>query len=167
MRARRAGLVLAIMAGLPLSAYAQSAAPEPAPLPVSLERVKRGLERPAVLDLPGRRPAFSVSVTETLTFDNPFGVEKAAGANWADLVSSRLGSGVTPLISLSAATASMAGDGNMSKPMLLMDAIAIGTYVAGKIGRSLHARKVRDTRSRVQQELAEFCAANGCVAPPP
>jgi len=153
MRARRAWLVLAMMAGLPFSAYAQSPAPEPAPLPVSLERVKRA----TVFDLPGRRPMFSVSVTETLAYDNPFGVEKVAGPNWADLISSKVPTGVAPVVALSAVTASMAGNGSMSaKPLLLMDALAIGTYVAGKIGRSLHARKVRKTRERVQQELDEF-----------
>ena len=168
MRAGRAWLVLAMVAGLPFSAGAQSPAPEPAPLPVSLERVKRGLERPTVIALPGRRPMFSVSVTETLAYDNPFGVEKVAGPNWADLISSKVPTGVAPVVALSAVTASMAGNGSMSaKPLLLMDALAIGTYVAGTIGQSLHARKTRKTRERVQNELAEFCAANGCTVPNP
>lgn len=159
-----AGVVIAAMAGAARPAAAQS---EAAPSASSVERVQRGLQREPALDLQGQRPTFSVSITETLQFDNPFGVEKTAGPSWSDRVNAKIGTGVAPILALSAVAASMAGDGSMSaKPLLLMDVLAVGTLVAGKVSRSLHARRVRKTKERVRSELEEFCAANGCVAAP-
>ena len=158
MRTRMtAGLVMALMVGASSPATAQS-----------VERVQRALQRQPALELPGQRPTFSVSISETLEFDNPFGLDKPAGPSLGDRVNAKIGTGVAPLLALSAVAASMAGDGNMSaKPLVLMNALAFGTFVAGKVGRSLHTRKVRRTRERVQEELTDFCAANGCVAPNP
>lgn len=165
MRAGIAGVVIAALAGAARPAAAQSEAPPPPP--ISVERVQRGLQRQPALDLPGQRPTFSVSITETLQFDNPFGVEKPNGPSWSDRVNKTIGTGVASIIALSAVAATMKGDGSMSaKPLVLMNLVAVGTLVASNVGRSLHARKLRTTRERVQDELEEFCATNGCVAPP-
>lgn len=165
MRAESAAvLATALVTGLAAPARAQSA--EPPPPPVSLIRIHEGLQKPQTLDLPGRRPTFSISVTETLSYDNPFGVEKAVDKTWADVINAKVGTGIAPVIALSAVAASMAGDGSMSaRPVMLMNMLAIGQYVAGKVGRKLQERKVRTTRERVQSELAEFCAAHGCQTP--
>lgn len=165
----RAGAIVGLLiGGIAISTPAPAQEPEPPPAPFSVERVQRKLQRPPGLELPGDRPLFRVSVTQRIPFDDPFGIEAPGGPSWSDRVNAKIGTGVAPIVALSAVTAATAaGDGTMSaRPLFLMNALAIGQFVAGTVGQSLQNRRVRKTRERVQSELEAFCAATGCVPPP-
>ncbi len=160
---RRVIAAAIVVAWLPGGAAAQDTPPDnPA---VSVERILRGLEKPVSI-FADRRPDFSVSITDSLVFDNPFGdvEQRRRRSDWETFFTTGNGARIAGAIGLAAATASLAGNGTMSaKPLIAMNLVAVGTAVAGKVGTALHNRKVRKTSEHVRRELEEFCALNGCA----
>jgi hypothetical protein len=157
-----------LAAGPAAPAFAQTAAPDPAP--VSVERIQRALARPEGLLLTELKSDFSVSVTENLFFPDPFGRASSTRSNEPQWLSylKRDGAGAATAISLAAATAAaLAGDGTMSaKPLIAMDVLAAAVAIAESVKTALRGRSVRKTHALVRRELEEFCALNGCAVPP-
>jgi hypothetical protein len=160
------GVICLSLAVLPAVASAQTTDTDK--LPVSVERIQKALEKPPEIDLTLRRPDFSVSITETLVYDNPFGrvEKKRKPADWQAFFASPALAQAAGAIGLAAATASLSGKGTMSAaPLIAMDVLAAAIAIQGKIGTALHNRKIRKVREEVRRELEEFCAANGCTSP--
>ena len=163
---RRIVAAAIVVCGLPGGAAAPN---PPAESPaVSIERIQEALGKPPLLIFTDRRPDFSVSISDSLRYDNPFGrVEKKRRPSDWEAFFTGDGTRIAGAIGLAAATASLAGDGTMSaRPLIAMNLLAVGTVVADKVGTALHNRKVRKTREQVRRELEEFCALNGCTPPP-
>jgi hypothetical protein len=168
-RTMAAVIVLAVLPhGLDAQSVSVDSAPSADTSPVSLDRIRKALDKPRPPALIDRRPNFSVSVTDSLPWDNPFGVveKPRRSSEWRSFFELGGRAAVAGAIGLAAATASLAGDGTMSaKPLIAMDVLAAGMAVAGKVGTALHNRKVRKTREQVRRELEEFCKLRGCTPP--
>ncbi len=107
---RRPIIAAAVVCCLTGGAAAQSPPPEsPA---VSVERIQRALAKPAPV-LTERRPDFSVSISDRLRFDDPFGSvdQKRRPADWEAFFTTGAGAQIGGAIGLAAATASLAGNG--------------------------------------------------------
>jgi hypothetical protein len=116
----------------------------PSALPVSIDRIKERLNRPAVLQLPAERKAdFRATVTEEFT--PPETVLEA--------LRRELGGDVTP---------KRIPPGTISPPLVSVDLLQFVTHMKRQIGGALRARAERNARDEVTEVLAEFCAEHDC-----
>jgi hypothetical protein len=119
----------------------------PAALPVSIDRIKERLNRPAVLQLPAERKAdFRITVTEEFT--SPETVLEA--------LRRELGGDVTP---------KRIPPGTISPPLVSVDLLQFVTHMKRQIAGALRARAERNAREEVVAVLAEFCAEHDCSVP--
>jgi hypothetical protein len=116
----------------------------PSELPVSIDRIKQRLNRPAVLQLPAERKAdFRATVTEEFT--PPETVLEA--------LRRELGGDVTP---------KRVPPGTISPTLVSVDLLQVVTHLKRQIGGALRARAERNARDEVAAVLAEFCAEHDC-----
>jgi hypothetical protein len=110
--------------------------------PVSLERIWKRLQQPAVV-LTDRKPDFRASVTEEI--ERPETVlEALRRALGSDVTTKRIPSGtITP-------------------PLITVDLLQITSLVKRQLSGALRARAERNARAEVDAALAEFCAAHDC-----
>ena len=110
--------------------------------PVSLERIWKRLQQPAVV-LTERKPDFRGSVTEEI--ERPETVLEA--------LRRALGSDVT---------AKQIPPGTITPPLITVDLLSIASLVKRQLSGALRARAERNARAEVEAALAEFCAAHEC-----
>ena len=116
----------------------QSAGPDGATLPVSIERVREGLERPSVLKLPNPEEMayFRATIEEALPIDGVLEAMRRDLAAWRGYP-------------ITAPT---------SRPAPL----AVGIEVLGLARSFLKWRAERNARQTVQEALNEFCSTHDC-----
>jgi hypothetical protein len=131
--------MLTVVLALALTSDPQPPSDQPAPPPVSLDRIRRGLERPPGLRVsaPMPEPTYRVRVVQ-----HPYFLEVPFTWTFA-------GGGVP------AAAPSGAGVSS-TPPLIQVDALPMLTG-------AVHAIRERAARHEVQQAIAEFCAEHSCV----
>lgn len=128
------------------AAWAQTAPPDASP--ISLERVGRFLQQPA-LNLSEKKPDFSVRISETATFRDIYGegpLRREAPSVW--------NSYFKPIAGQQGAVAGAS-----------IDVLAVAMSLKNRIQAAMRHRAEREIREQIQQELEEFCRANGCTPP--
>jgi hypothetical protein len=137
--------LLTLLLGCAVACAGQEPAEQnPSELPVSIDRIKERLNRPAVLQLPTERKAdFRATVTEEFT--PPETVLEA--------LRRELGGDVTP---------KRIPPGTISPALVSVDLLQLATHVKRQIGGALRARAERNARDEVAAVLAEFCAEHDC-----
>jgi hypothetical protein len=136
---------LTLLFGCALACAAQTAAEQDPPeLPVSIDRIKERLNRPAVLQLPPERKAdFRATVTEEFT--PPETVLEA--------LRRELSGEVTP---------KRIPPGTISPPLVSVDLLQLAMHVKRQISGALRARAERNARDEVAAALADFCDQHDC-----
>jgi len=114
---------------------------EPPVLPVSIERIRAALQRPALLTVPRITPDFVVDVRERQRFDK--------------LVPPMdFSSGPVPPGGLYAYEQLQRAGVPVAQPLMLIDLMAI----AHEIGRAHAAHEAASAREEVRQAIADYCA---------
>lgn len=138
-------------AGLLLMVALQAAAD--AELPVSLDRIRAALARPAPTLV--TEPADPAAPTFTVHIQ-----ERAPDP------------GIVPALDFKSVPAppsglypQMAGHPIAEQPLVSIDVIPLAHTVAHAIGRAWHASAEKAARDEVHRELVAFCAARGCRTP--
>jgi hypothetical protein len=136
---------LVLLLGCAVGCAGQATAEQdPSELPVSLERIKERLNRPAVLQLPVEsEPDFRATVVDAFTL---------------------------PETVLEALRRSLAGDltpkrippGTITPPLVSVDLLQVAAQMKRRVSDVLRARAVRNARSEVAAALAEFCRQHDC-----
>jgi len=136
---------LTLLLGCAVACAAQTTAEQnPSELPVSIERIRERLNRPAVLQLPPEKHAdFRATVTEDFT---------------------------PPETVLEALRRELAGDvtlkrippGTIAPALVSVDLLQVFTHVKRQMSAALRARAERNARAEVAAVLAEFCAEHDC-----
>jgi hypothetical protein len=136
---------LALLLGCAVACAGQTTAEQdPSELPVSLERIKERLNRPAALQLPvEREPDFRATIIEAFTL---------------------------PETVLEALRRSLAGDvtpkrippGTITPTLISVDLLQVATQVKRQVSGALRARAQRNARAEVAAAIAEFCAEHDC-----
>src|SRR5688572_27852547 len=136
---------LALLLGCAVACGAQAPAEQTPPeLPVSIERIKERLNRPAVLQLPGESQAdFRATVIESFTLPEP-----VLEALRRDLAGDFTPKRIPP--------------GTIAPPLISVDLLQIASQVKRQLSGALRARAQRNARSEVAAALAEFCAEHDC-----
>ena len=135
---------LTLLLGCAVACAAQTTAEQnPSELPVSIERIRERLNRPAVLQLPAESHAdFRATVTEDIT--PPETVLEALRRELAgDVTPKRILPGIAP-------------------ELVSVDLLQIVTHVKRQMSAALRARAERNARAEVAAVLAEFCAEHDC-----
>jgi|SRR5688572_3105469 len=137
--------LLTLLLGCAVACAGQEPAEQnPSELPVSIERIKERLRRPAVLQLPAERTAdFRATVVEEFT--PPETVLEA--------LRRELGGNVSP---------KRIPPGTISPPLVSVDLLQLAMHVKRQISGALRARAERNARDEVAAVLAEFCAQHDC-----
>jgi len=114
--------------------------------PVSLERVRTGLQRSVALRLPSEPDAahFRVDVTEEY-----WRIETVLEAVRRELAADVAVKHVIPT-------------GGPSQPLVSVDLLRLGLMLKDQLNAARRARAERNARREVQEALAEFCAAHDC-----
>src|SRR5262245_43553757 len=135
----------ALLIGCAVACAAQTTAEQNASeLPVSLERIKERLNRPAVLQLPTEnQPDFRATVIESVALP-----ETLLEAIRRDLAADFTPKRIAP--------------GTITPPLASVDLLQLAAFVKRGIGATLRARTERNARAEVAAALAEFCAEHDC-----
>jgi hypothetical protein len=133
------GAALAFACAVSVPALAQTAAPAAEPPPVSLDRIRAGLERDATLRIPDLTDVayFRAAIEEPLVFDTVLQAMRRDLARWPG----------TAITAPSALPMSRTGGG--------IELLGIARGIVREISE-------RNARQRVADALREFCAAHDC-----
>jgi len=136
---------LALMLGCAVACAGQAPAEQrPSEPPVSIDRIKERLNRPAVLQLPPERePDFRATVIEALTLP-----ETVLEALRRDLAGDPTPKRIAP--------------GTIAPPLVSVELLQIVTSMKRRVSGALRARAERNARAEVAAALAEFCAEHDC-----
>ena len=134
-----AALAVVLATGVP--AGAQTADPPAEPLPISLERIREGLERQSTLRIPDvtGMAYFRATIEEPMVFDTVLEAMRRDLARW-------------PGTAISAPS------------FYPMSRAAGGTEVLGIARAAVRAITERNARGRVEDALRAFCAEHDCTA---
>jgi hypothetical protein len=136
---------LALVLGCAVACAGQATAEQDlSDLPVSLERIKERLNRPAAVQLPvEREPDFRATVIDAITLP-----ETVLDALRRDLAGDLTPKRIPP--------------GTITPPLVSVDLLQIATQVKRQVSGVLRARAARNARAEVAAALAEFCAGHDC-----
>jgi hypothetical protein len=137
--------VLAVVLGCAVVCAAQTTVEQSTPEPsVSIDRIHKRLNQPAVLQLPTERQAdFRATIVDAFTLP-----ETVLDALRRDLAGDITAKRILP--------------GTISPALISVDLWQIATHVHQRVKGALRARAQRNARAEVAAVLAEFCAEHDC-----
>jgi hypothetical protein len=136
---------LALLLGCAVACAGQEPAEQrPSELPVSIDRIRERLKRPAVLQLPaGPQVDFRATVLEAYTLS-----ETVLDSLRRDLAGDLTPKRIAP--------------GTITPPLVSVELLQFVTHLKRRVDAALRARAERNARDEVAVVLAEFCAEHDC-----